>query len=660
MHDSFVLLKCVAEALLRAPDGPAGSLTADGLLTVARTAWAAWGETRDEATRRAELQALAEAPAEVVREQADVIVARLASDRPEAVRRKLALYLTQVAALVRRTRPALTGTTATAPRGADDLLPLLPAGVSSFRPGDRPLPGVDWELEELLGAGGFGEVWKARNPHFPGIPPVALKFCLDADARDRLLRHEAAVLDRVMRHGKHPGLVALRHTYLSAEPPCLEYEYVAGGDLTGVIREWHRPPGRPGPALAEQCARLILDLAEIVGHAHRLEPPIVHRDLKPANILVERVRDGRTALRITDFGIGGLAAGRVIEQERLGTGTGQFQATALRGAHTPLYASPQQKRGEAPDPRDDVHALGVIWYQLLTGDPAAGRPGGTRWPRRLLERGVSPPMIELLGACFEDGADDRPADAAVLASELATLLGERRPAPPGKPARAGRPKADGRPVLRLEGEAAELYECFAGWKALAEEAGAEAEKQKQAVQRLLWRQVVQLWHRQGARPEGARITAAGGQATGLAQVRDVVKLDLAPGQDLAGVLRAAGVSADGAAKIAAAEAVEETDLTLRPPAELAKNNPALLAKIVQLLREALTPDELQEALAPVAAGRLKKGFLERATQYVASEEELFRLLEVIRPQFALARVTFTGDLDKVYRQSHMAKEPPAV
>jgi hypothetical protein len=403
----------------------------------------------------------------------------------------------------------------------------------------------------------------------------------------------------------------------------------------------------------------MLDLAEIVGHAHRLEPPIVHRDLKPANILVQRAADGRPALRITDFGIGGLAAGRAIEQTRLDSGRGQLQATALRGAHTPLYASPQQKRGEPPDVRDDVHALGVIWYQLLTGDPAAGRPGGTRWPRRLQERGVAPAMIELLGACVEDGADDRPGDAAVLAAELAALLGESRPAPPEKSKPAGRPRADGRPVLHLEGAAAELYEGYAAWKALAEEAGAEAEKQKQAVQRLLWRQVVQLWFRQGARPEGPRISAAGGQATGLAQVRDVVKLDLPPGQDLAGALRAAGVSADAAARISAAEVAEETDVTLRPAAELARTNPALLAKIVQLLREGLTDAEQQEALTAVPAGRLKKGFLERATQYVASEEELLRLLEVIRPQFALARVTFTGDLEKVYRASHAPKEAPS-
>src|SRR5437660_827487 len=83
---------------------------------------------------------------------------------------------------------------------------------------------------ELLGVGGFGEVWKAKNPLLDGVPPVALKFCLDPNMA-QYLRNEAAVLNRVMRQGRHPGIVTLLRTYLSAETPCLEYEYVMGGDL---------------------------------------------------------------------------------------------------------------------------------------------------------------------------------------------------------------------------------------------------------------------------------------------------------------------------------------------------------------------------------------------------------------------------------------------
>lgn len=182
-----------------------------------------------------------------------------------------------------------------------------------------------------------------------------------------------------------------------------------------MIQEWHQTKNGPTPA---QAAKVILRLAEIVGFAHRLNPPIVHRDLKPANILVQRSGDGKIQFKVADFGIGGVAVGQAIRETSHGTSRGGFLTSAVHGAYTPLYASPQQMRGEPPDTRDDVYSLGVIWYQLLTGDLASGCPTGSRWRTRLSEQGMRSETVELLEHCFEDTPDDRPSDAA----ELARLL----------------------------------------------------------------------------------------------------------------------------------------------------------------------------------------------------------------------------------------------
>jgi formylglycine-generating enzyme required for sulfatase activity len=425
------LLLCLARAVVKngfkilAEAVPFGG----ALYDVAADAWQEYREkrpenqaakTKPEASLAADLQALAQASAAQVRQEAVAAAQQAAPDQPQ-IQQALTAYLTQVPAMIRRSlrRPSdPTGTTippAWAPRRPEDLLSFLPPKAPRFKPGDRPLPGVNWELEELLGVGGFGEVWKARHPSLTGIT-AALKFCLDAQAGTSL-RHEAAALNRLMQAGRHPGIVPLRQAYLGRDPICLEYEFVEGGDLCGLIRELHQR----GKVAPNAVARWMLHLVATVRFAHQMQPPLVHRDLKPANILVQRGPDGRFSLRIADFGISGLAASQALDAAaRTSTSCNSLLTTAVRGACTPLYASPQQQRGEPADPRDDVHALGVIWYQMLTGDLSQGLPAD--WREELSERGVPGPMLDLLARCVAGHPERRLADAAELTRQLESLL----------------------------------------------------------------------------------------------------------------------------------------------------------------------------------------------------------------------------------------------
>ncbi len=217
---------------------------------IASQVWEWWGKEKKEKERRDELAALAQATTAEIRAAVREVVVELAGNRSQSDQLRLESYLLAVPAQVRRTlrRPS-DAIGRTVPHDLvlarmEDLVPLLPPRSPRFVSGDRV---GDFELLELLGIGGFGEVWKVRNPLLPGSPPVALKFCIDAEAAESL-RREVELLGKIQWEGTHPGIVQLRQTFLSAEPPFLEYELVEGGDLGGLIVEWHRQRGGPSPA----------------------------------------------------------------------------------------------------------------------------------------------------------------------------------------------------------------------------------------------------------------------------------------------------------------------------------------------------------------------------------------------------------------------------
>ncbi len=173
--------------------------------------------------------------------EAVAVVREIAADQPQEVQLALESFLTQITSAVRQSlrRPEdPTGTTIAAGRrfgNPEELVRVLPQRLARFKPGDRPLPGVSWELVELLGVGGFGEVWKARHLKLTSRKPVALKFCLDAQAA-KALENEMGVVDRVMAQGASPGIVPLLEAYLEAEPYCLAFQLIEGGDLAGYLQ----------------------------------------------------------------------------------------------------------------------------------------------------------------------------------------------------------------------------------------------------------------------------------------------------------------------------------------------------------------------------------------------------------------------------------------
>ena len=416
MHLWQKLFRCVGQALcVEGLQALVGMTPLGGLLpNLANGVWKNWHETEGiDALNRALAEVATVSTAEAL-VAADAIGDELVARHPRGVRMRFAAYLVQLSPHIFRSIrvfgiPAGAALRLNKPA---DLIALLPLSLPQFRPGDS-LPGRDpWRLVQPLGTGEFCEVWIAQNGRFDKILMV-VKFCRDAATSD-LLRHHEAELARLVIS---PGVVRLMDLNLKANPPWIGFDYFPGGDLTGEIVTWS---GLPIKQRIAKTLAFLQQLSQTVGRLHR--DHIVHRNIKPSNIYL---RDDEALL--ADLGLGAVAALHSLAAGRAGqTSSIERQMSLRRGAWTPLYASPQQKAGSDPDPRDDIYALGVTAYQMLSAQVRSGKD----IEDELRNRGVSGELIALIQNCVHVEPEQRPEDGSDLAARLANVGTELPTRPP--------------------------------------------------------------------------------------------------------------------------------------------------------------------------------------------------------------------------------------
>ena len=204
-----------------------------------------------------------------------------------------------------------------------------------MKPGD--LIQERYLLEERLGKGGMGEVWRAKDSRLNrvvGIKVMTPELTEEPEFLVRFLR-EAQSIARI----NHPNVVAVLDFGESHENPFLVMEYVPGSPLSQSTGQ---------PMDPDRAKLVVAQAADAAGAAHA--QGVVHRDIKPANILISD--DNR--VKLVDFGIASLE--NVDQITQTGTTIG-----------SPHYISPEQATGEKASPRSDVYALGIVLFELLTG-----------------------------------------------------------------------------------------------------------------------------------------------------------------------------------------------------------------------------------------------------------------------------------------------------
>jgi eukaryotic-like serine/threonine-protein kinase len=272
-----------------------------------------------------------------------------------------------------------------------------------------------YQITGCLTAGGMGTVYLARH----GGREVVVKLMTAAESPDGVLRFEREA--RSLAAVRHPNVVRIDDHGRCGDTGLLyiAMAWVRGETLKRHLRLW-------GPCTRDEFQVMAGQILSGVAEAHRRR--VIHRDLKLSNVMVSSMQDGRIHVTLLDFGLSKVS----------GMGDPTTETHGLVGS--PMTISPEQLRTGASDTRSDVYALGVLFYQMLTGRrPFSGKlpavvfaqqATGDHIPMREAlpaDHDVPPKVVALIERCLCAEPSRRPRDASVLLRELDRALGVRAP-----------------------------------------------------------------------------------------------------------------------------------------------------------------------------------------------------------------------------------------
>jgi serine/threonine protein kinase/tetratricopeptide (TPR) repeat protein len=286
----------------------------------------------------------------------------------------------------------------------------------TLQPGSRVGP---YEIEHALGAGGMGEVYRARDARLErSVAIKALPAAFLGDA-ERLARFEREA--RLLAALNHPNIATIHGLETADGLPHLVLELIDGETLAARLSR--------GALSVREAVELGLQVASAIEAAH--DKGIVHRDLKPANVMI--TKDGR--VKVLDFGLARGDAPKPVDSASLSASPTLAVSATAAGVilGTAPYMSPEQARGLEVDRRTDIWALGCLLFEGLTGRSTFAADTVSDVIARILERdpdwnqlppGTPPRLRDLIKRCLTKAAADRPRDIGDLRKELGSIATE--------------------------------------------------------------------------------------------------------------------------------------------------------------------------------------------------------------------------------------------